>query len=238
MRLARRIAAVIQAFCIVIICLFTSITLPTFNMALYEWQFERHDVQGVIQYVAGVHVTEDELLRVMEETLAYMRGDRADLIIEAVVDGEVVPSFFTEREILHMRDVYILFAVGFVLRTAAIVLLAAALALALVWGGRETFALYAKTNIMVIGAAMGLFAVTAAVCMVNFDRAFVVFHEIFFFNDLWQLNPRADLLVNMVPTPFFIEISIIIAVLFTAMMGVVGFVSFLFWRRVRKERQT
>jgi uncharacterized membrane protein len=39
---------------------------------------------------------------------------------------------------------------------------------------------------------------------------------IFFDNDLWILNPATDLLVNIVPQPFFIDIAIFIGALFVS----------------------
>ncbi len=37
----------------------------------------------------------------------------------------------------------------------------------------------------------------------NFDGLFVTFHKIAFSNDLWLLNPQTDLLMALMPLPFF-----------------------------------
>ena len=38
-----------------------------------------------------------------------------------------------------------------------------------------------------------------------------MFHHIFFNNDLWMLNPDTDLLINIVPEPFFMDTAARIA---------------------------
>ena len=51
--------------------------------------------------------------------------------------------------------------------------------------------------------------------VINFNYTFTLFHKIFFRNDLWILDPRNDYLLIMFPERFFLEICIIILLLFT-----------------------
>ena len=49
-----------------------------------------------------------------------------------------------------------------------------------------------------------LFASALAVWgIVNFDGLFVTFHKVAFTNDLWLLNPNTDVLLALMPLPFF-----------------------------------
>ena len=41
-----------------------------------------------------------------------------------------------------------------------------------------------------------------------------MFHEMFFSNDLWLLDPNTDMLINIVPEPFFIDTSLYICITF------------------------
>ena len=54
----------------------------------------------------------------------------------------------------------------------------------------------------------------AAIVSTDFTKYFTVFHEIFFDNDLWLLNPNEDLLINIVPEPFFVDTAARIATVF------------------------
>jgi len=53
--------------------------------------------------------------------------------------------------------------------------------------------------IAILGSALAIWAV------VDFHSLFTLFHHMFFTNDLWLLNPKQDLLLQLMPTSFFIE---------------------------------
>lgn len=63
-----------------------------------------------------------------------------------------------------------------------------------------------------------LTAVLAAVISTDFTKYFVIFHKIFFDNDLWILDPATDLLINIVPEPFFMDTAARIGVTFGLMV--------------------
>ena len=48
----------------------------------------------------------------------------------------------------------------------------------------------------------------------NFNKYFTYFHEIFFTNDLWLLNPETDVLIQMLPLEFFYSIATKISTMF------------------------
>ncbi len=51
---------------------------------------------------------------------------------------------------------------------------------------------------------------------INFDRAFVLFHEIFFSNDYWIFDYRIDPIITILPAEFFMHCGIVIAFCFIA----------------------
>ena len=51
---------------------------------------------------------------------------------------------------------------------------------------------------------LGLFALFAAL---HFDRAFTLFHRVLFRNDLWQLDPKTDLLIRICPESMFVHMG-------------------------------
>ena len=50
----------------------------------------------------------DDVMDVTEEMMAYLRGDREDLVVWTTVNGEK-QEFFNDREKAHMVDVQNLF---------------------------------------------------------------------------------------------------------------------------------
>lgn len=50
---------------------------------------------------------------------------------------------------------------------------------------------------------LGVTALLAGIISTDFTKYFIIFHKIFFTNDLWQLDPRTDLLINIVAGTIF-----------------------------------
>ena len=59
----------------------------------------------------------------------------------------------------------------------------------------------------------------------DFNKYFTLFHEVFFTNDLWLLDPRTDLLIRMLPEGFFFDMVARIGIIFLALMFAVVIIS-------------
>lgn len=184
-------------------------------------------------------MTMEDLLVVTDEMMAYLRGNRADLHVFTTMGGEY-REFFNAREIAHMEDVRDLFLGGLLIRRIGIGFTLAYAALLAIWykkdHNRKTFlksmvpgGLCAGTGIF-FAAALAIAAIVAS----DFSKYFVVFHLIFFDNDLWILNPATDMLINIVPEPFFMDTALRIAITFGGMVIIFFAVCFLLWKRNRK----
>lgn len=53
-------------------------------------------------------------------------------------------------------------------------------------------------------------AIVGLLVMINFDKAFVLFHKLFFRNDLWLFDPITDPVINILPATFFLHCAFII----------------------------
>ena len=49
-------------------------------------------------------------------------------------------------------------------------------------------------------------------CSINFDRAFILFHKLFFRNDYWLFDPATDPIIDLLPSEFFLHCAIVIIV--------------------------
>ena len=56
--------------------------------------------------------------------------------------------------------------------------------------------------------------------MSDFNKYFLLFHEMFFSNDLWLLNPETDLLIRMLPEGFFLDMVVRIGIIFLLLLSV------------------
>ena len=192
----------IGALCVLVLVVCASIQIPTFLTMFYDYEYDRHDIPATIEVDKG------ELMNVTHHLLQYMRGNREDLVTYAHVGGEF-REFFNEREKEHMADVRGLFDTGFKVRNVSFLALIL-LVLAMAFFRMKASHVLIRCCREVLTGFMLLTAILVVVVAIDFNRAFDIFHVLFFANDLWQLNPQTDLLVNIVPIGFFIDIAIFI----------------------------
>ncbi len=83
---------------------------------------------------------------------------------------------------------------------------------------------------------LSAFTVIVLLVLPNFDRAFSIFHRIFFPGKLnWLFDPRYDQIINIMPTEFFINCAIIIAT--SVILLSAGIIGYSLWQRKREERR-
>ncbi len=214
MKAVHYVLGVLFAFCLMIVLLLTSVEAVAYwTPGYYEKEYTKYHV------LDDVHMEMEGLLDVTREMMAYLRGNREDLHVPTIVDGQP-REFFNDREIAHMEDVRGLFIGGLRLRIWAAV--GAVLCLA---GLLFLKAPVRRVLPRAVCAGMGLFfaviCLLAVIISTNFTKYFVIFHHIFFRNDLCILDPRTDLLINIVPEPFFMDTAARIAVIFGISVAVV-----------------
>lgn len=229
MRFLSILLSIGQVLCLLLALLYFAIMIPSFHMGFYQREFERNNVAQVIG------IERDELTRVTRHLMDYMLGREDDLQITVVVQGEARP-FFSQREIDHMVDVKDLFAAGRqIFNVAAIALVV--MFVMLKFTDRYGLQTLARTVKTVFIGVLALLAILTVVISLDFIGAFHIFHEIFFNNDYWLLDPQVDLLINMVPYPFFINIAIYSAALFVFFSAIVIALSTVYLRRARRMRR-
>ena len=166
-----------------------------------------------------VSMTMDDIMYVTHEMMDYLDGKRDDLVVNTTVNG-VEREFFSTREKLHIEDVKNLFVGGKNIRFICI-FIAVISGLILVFICKEYKKVMAKGFLFTSAFIAVISAVVSLIVSTNFTKYFVIFHNIFFNNDLWLLDPKVDLLINIVPEPFFIDTALRILILF-GIMAVIG----------------
>ena len=198
------VAGYLAAFCVLLLIIAQSIFIPSFFMPFFDSHYQRRNI------AADVGVEHGELMRITEQLLLYMRGNRDDLVIYAQFTDGQTRQFFTDHvEIIHMVDVMDLYVLGFQIRNIAfftLIFIILAMALFKV----PILLVMARCCREVIVVFLLLLIILTALIAWDFDSAFVMFHLIFFDNEYWLLDPTYSYLLRMVPINFFIEVSIFI----------------------------
>lgn len=185
------------------------------NRSFFDRQYQ---INNTAEHIGMRH---QDLMSVTDNLLSYMVKQRSDLEMQYGVKGEI-REIFDEREKLHMVDVVNLYmgviyiAAGL---TAAVGLGAAYLIKA--DGHRQARQIL---NRKYIWAAIGLAVVASGfgiVIVTNFQWFWTNFHYVFFSNDLWMLDPKVSIMINMFPLNFFYAICERILIVFVLGCGIV-----------------
>lgn len=86
------------------------------------------------------------------------------------------------------------------------------------------------------GAVFAAALVLAGVISTDFSKYFIVFHHIFFNNDLWLLDPRTDMLINIVPEGFFMDTAFRIGLTFLGAVVVFFGICLYLWRKQKGKK--
>jgi integral membrane protein (TIGR01906 family) len=182
----------------------TNVRFLVSQQSVYDYSVRTYDASSV----SGI--PEDELLRANERIGQYLTSsDAGPLAIRVRNNGGDLVPLFNSREIAHMADVRGLVQALLIVQVAAIaVLVALAIVMLVLWPPRA-LAAAALYGSLLTGAVLGMAAVLA---LTGFDSAWSQFHVFAFSNDLWQLDPNSDHLIQMFPEAFWQEITTLLGV--------------------------
>lgn len=227
MKAIQWILGMICAFALMITLLITSVeSVVYWTPGYFEKEYTKYQV------AESVKMELDDLLAVTDEMMAYLRGSRDNLHVDTVVDGQP-REFFNEREIAHMEDVRGLFLKAIAIRRVCLLLMAGSI-FGLFLLKAEVGRVLPQQLCIGTGVFFGVLALLAGIISTDFTKYFIIFHQIFFRNDLWVLDPRTDLLINIVPEPFFVDTAARIGLTYGLSVAAVFVVSLLVWRRRKK----
>ncbi len=222
-----RFLGILTAFALMFTLLITSVEAVCYWVpGYYQHEYTKYSVLDNLP-----SMTMDDLLIVTEEMMAYLRGNRKDLHVKTVMGGEY-REFFTEREIAHMEDVQGLFLAAVFLRRLCLVLIFFCIGTIYLTKGNLRLIL---SYMLFFGTMLffGSAAVLGLIISTDFSKYFIVFHHIFFDNDLWILDPSVDMLINIVPEPFFMDTAFFILILYGFLTLLVLGISFALMRKNR-----
>ncbi len=195
----------------------------------YEHEYAKYEVDKTLS------MDMDELVKVTDSMLNYLK-DRHDNLdkVEACIDGEY-RAFFNEREVAHMVDVKNLFITAIKIRTVLIVFIVIAL-MSLYLIKASILDVLAGSIIKVSLIWSALLCIIIGIISTDFTRYFILFHHIFFDNDLWMLDPATDRLISLVPEGFFMDTARNIGICYISLILICIAAAYSYLKRSRVGR--
>lgn len=213
MKRINKVLGVIAVLGILVGCLFGSIEYHGFNKNYYEMKYTE------LNTAEHIGMSNEALFDATFTLLDYLKDERDDILCVHEVKGKE-REIFDERETLHMVDVKNLYInVKNVCFTIVGVGIAALLAMVYFVKSNkctlETMLVDLKDGFrQVVLAFIIVISGLLFYALVDFNRFWTMFHQIFFDNDLWLLDPRVSIMINMFPEEFWFGMVIRMALTF------------------------
>lgn len=204
MKAIQYLAAAAFILALPLLLITTNVRVVAGEVRFYEYSFGEHDAEET------TGVERAELDRSAREIVHYFENDAEDLRIVVDRGGEEV-SLFNARETEHMADVKDLMQLVFRIHEISLVIVLGYIAARFLWAGEATVRALAYQSLAGIGVGLAFVGSIGAFALTGFDETWNRFHELAFRNDLWQLNPATDRLIQMFPEPFWEEMTYLVA---------------------------
>ena len=229
MQVLRYVATGLFIVAVPVFLVLTFVRIAAVEPRVHEYGFSRYDA------VDRTGIDRAQLDLAARDIIRYFRNDDEFLAILVTVDGQE-QLLFSEREVLHMKDVKDLMGLTFRVHEAAFVYVVAFVVAVLVWNReRPIDELASRLRFAGIGTVALLGAAALAV-VVGFDSLFRQFHVLSFANEFWQLDPRRDHLVQMYPQGFWFDVTLAVGVLAAACGALLWLAAFGYERYTRDTR--
>jgi len=111
-------------------------------------------------------------------------------------------KYFNEKEILHMKDVKnIIQKIIYLFYLSTITTLL--ISFYFFYKKQYQKIIFSLKNSSIITIVS--LSILTAILLISFNNTFIYFHKLLFTNNLWLLDPKKDLLINLFPKQFFID---------------------------------
>jgi integral membrane protein (TIGR01906 family) len=229
MGFARSLATILFVIALPIALVSTNVRLLANAPMVYDYAFDRYDAEDT------TGLSRSDLDACGDALRDYFNNGEKTFYCSVTENG-LPASIFNARETTHMEDVKALFVkVNRAQELSVVFVLAYAVGF-FIWA-RDGNVRQLATHCL-IGLGLGVLAVggIGLVAAFGFEPAFERFHTIVFANDLWQLNPATDHLIQMFPEPFWRDMTVLLGAMCAVEALVIAAVSVVYLIGSRDER--
>lgn len=193
-------------FFLAILIITFSIGLPIYFRPFYYAQIDILNIEEYVAYVKDYSdFTHEDIKEAFDEVMDYLTLPGREFGTGKFPYSEEGKAHFVDCKWL------------FDLNAGALIISLFGTATLLILNKKKIFELWRPFGMNVAfcsGAyTLGGFAIIGGLCAINFDKAFTIFHKIFFpGKDNWLFNPYTDGIIMILPQDFFMNCAILILV--------------------------
>lgn len=196
---------------VLVAMLISIIEWRAYDLSFYD---ETYEELHTYEYIG---MSKEDLMNTTDVLLSYMRRERSDMVVEATINGQR-REVFNDREKLHMIDVNALIKSAETFSFVAYSLLVLMLGYVFYRKDKSEWKVVGKAGLISVTLLFALMIVLVGFIVIDFNTFWTLFHKVFFTNDLWLLNPRTDVMIQMFPLEFFYKIVVQIAIGYVAFL--------------------
>jgi integral membrane protein (TIGR01906 family) len=225
----RQFAALLFVIALPVALVTTNVRIAVNEPRVYEYATDHYSTD------VTTGIERSELLRASGELRDYFNGDDdGPVFIRVRRQGELV-SLFNRDETTHLQDVRSLFQTTFRVQEVAVIFVLAYVVLVFLWAREGTVRALASQVLASGVLSLVVIGVVGGIAMAGFDQAFEQFHVIAFDNDLWQLDPDTDHLIQMFPEAFWRDITVLVGFATLLEFGLLAMAATLYLSVTRPE---
>ena len=200
----KRLLSVVCLICVFLFLLTVSIGLPIYIRPFYYAHIGAYDLEGLSGY------TEEQIQEAYDEVLDYLTLPGKEFGTGVLPHSDEGKAHFEDCKVLFDLNAAILLGSGCVLTVLFV--------MRKKWGGYRL----GKHSAVFWATVLSLTApiLIGGLAAINFDRAFVIFHSIFFPGKTnWVFDWYRDPIIRVLPQDFFRNCAILIGVGLVTMAG-------------------
>ena len=215
MGFARMLATLVFIVALPVAIVSTNIRLFANAPVVYDYAFDRYNAED------ATGLSRADLNSTANALRQYFNNDEKTFY-HSVTEGGLSGPVFNARETRHMQDVKQLFVWVNRLQEFSVVFVLGYVVAFFLWARDSSVRQLATQSLIGLGLGALVVGGIGIVAAFGFDAAFTRFHELFFSNDLWQLDPDRDHLIQMFPQDFWRDVTIALGAMCAIEAALIG----------------
>ena len=211
----RAVVTTVFVAAVPVLLIAASVAWAVNDLGLYARGFDKYDIPSV------TGIEREDLIQAGREIRGYFHSTREPLDVRTEIYGRE-QALFNYREVIHMADVKGLIWLVYGVGAASLLFLVGVGAVGFWREGRAFAPTLCRRILWGSGLTVGLVALVGLISAVAFEQLFLLFHQVSFANDFWQLDPRRDYLVMMFPEGFWLDATFFVGFLTVGGAAVLG----------------